>query len=108
MGPHLVGQGPPHHPHYKRYMANVEVILQSDQSFMTLVGRVEANELTCQEAGELVVCEFRRKTEGNPDGVVRGAVARFKAWGSEPCPKAIAHMIGSMVEERTQWNTRFQ
>ena len=89
-------------------MAHVEVILQSDQSFMILVGRVEANELSCQEAGELVVREFRKKTESNPDGLVRGALARFKAWAEEPCPTAMEHMIGAMVEARTQWNTRFQ
>ena len=88
----------PHHPHYKRHMANVEVILQSDQSFMLLVGQVETGQRSLQDACEFVVSEWTKKTEGNMDRATRGALARFRAWGRDPSAEAIARMIEPMVE----------
>ena len=90
---------------HRRHMSSMEALLQSDLSFMTLVGHVDIELKTSRRAGEEVIAAFREKVEKQDLAPkVRTGLEWCKTWQQTAEATVAASFIQKLVNLRKSWN----
>ena len=92
-------------PVYKRKMANIEVMIQSDLSLVSIVGRVELDLLRPEQGAQQIIKAFYEKHQEQVDEPhAKGEYARFVAYKCQPDEMTIAGFIDYLVLLRKTMN----
>ena len=89
---------------HRRHMSSMEALLQSDMSFMTLVGHVDIELKTSQRASEEVIVAFREVEKEDLAPKLRTGLERYKTWQQTADATAVASFIQKLVNLRKSWN----